>query len=220
MAHFRFAENGWVPPGPTETLIEARMPWALEHVASYYLRVDLIPFPALRGRHAVLYRKGKNGAPEPVRDAKTGRVITRNHKDPRYETNADRLAAVVNANRSRLPAVPPKHPVAVDAMFVFPRTVELLRQSKKTGKYRYGTGRLPYVNKPDRDNADKAVLDVLKSTAVLSDDCQITLGVIGKAYAAIRETPAIHFWILDAGENPLLPLDWGYDPSFDVEPAP
>jgi Holliday junction resolvase RusA-like endonuclease len=47
------------------------------------------------------------------------------------------------------------------------------------------------MSKPDRDNAEKAILDSLKGVVFL-DDAQVCDGVVQKMYHAGDESPGVH----------------------------
>lgn len=73
-------------------------------------------------------------------------------------------------------------PVRIDMIFYMPRP-----------KNHYRTGKFSHILKddspeyhsqrPDRDNLDKAVLDVMTDTGLLSDDCIVVDGRILKMWA-------------------------------------
>ena len=77
--------------------------------------------------------------------------------------------------------------VKMDCVFILPRPLSLMR--KKDPHMR-----LPYINKPDRDNLDKAVMDALTGIAY-RDDCQVYKGTIEKWYAAKTEQPHVELTI-------------------------
>jgi len=52
-----------------------------------------------------------------------------------------------------------------------------------------------HVQKPDRDNLDKAVLDTLTKLQMWDDDCQVCAGSISKRFAALDEASGVHITI-------------------------
>lgn len=72
-------------------------------------------------------------------------------------------------------------PLRVDVLLVFARHSNKVWKSKPMPRYRH-------IEKPDRDNCDKAVLDALKGTVIV-DDCQVCAGEINKWRAAGDEQP-------------------------------
>jgi Holliday junction resolvase RusA-like endonuclease len=81
-------------------------------------------------------------------------------------------------------------PIRVDICFLFQMPV-----SKRKKKWIQENRRVPMIVKPDRDNADKAVLDTLVSMGVLADDARVFDGRITKLYAAPDEVPGAEITI-------------------------
>lgn len=102
----------------------------------------------------------------------------------------------------------PKHPLAgpviVDADFVFHRPQSLCRKKDPIGRIRHDV-------KPDRDNLDKALLDLMKRAGVYHDDAQVCDGHLRKWYAAIGEDPGVELVVsvpvieIPAARVPLAP---------------
>lgn len=76
---------------------------------------------------------------------------------------------------------PLEGPLRIDVTFVFPRHSNKVWKTREMPRY-------PHIQKPDRDNLDKAVLDSLKGTIIV-DDCQVYAGTIEKWRAAGDEQP-------------------------------
>lgn len=53
-------------------------------------------------------------------------------------------------------------PVRLDAVFVLPRPEYMTKVYARTGVSKYPAGLIPHIQKPDRDNFDKALLDALQ----------------------------------------------------------
>jgi Holliday junction resolvase RusA-like endonuclease len=86
------------------------------------------------------------------------------------------------AARAHKPAVPLDVPIRLDVDFYFPRPKCLMRKKDPEGVIRH-------VQKPDRDNLDKAVADTLTSIGFWRDDCLICEGEIRKFFVAKTGTP-------------------------------
>ena len=86
--------------------------------------------------------------------------------------------AIRTAAHAHIPDEPIELPVRVDAVFLMPRP-KCHFNSKGALKASAPT---PHTVKPDRDNLDKAVLDVLTEVGILKDDCQVYDGTITKQY--------------------------------------
>jgi len=54
-----------------------------------------------------------------------------------------------------------------------------------------------HIQKPDRDNLDKAILDSLTTIAIWRDDCQVCSGMIIKRWAAMGETCGVQITITE-----------------------
>ena len=98
-------------------------------------------------------------------------------------SNADDWKALVAlAARDKRPESPISGPVAVDLVFFFARPKRLCRKKDPTGA-------IEHTAKPDRDNLDKAVLDVLTNLGFWRNDSQVWSGRIQKWYCAIGDSP-------------------------------
>jgi len=89
---------------------------------------------------------------------------------------------VAMAAKPHIPAAPVQTPCCVSVVFLFARPKRLLRKSDPTE-------RIPHTAKPDRDNLDKAVLDVLTQVGFFADDALVYDGRISKFYCAKDEAP-------------------------------
>lgn len=98
---------------------------------------------------------------------------------------AEFKATVKHAAALAYSGPPLEGPLVVNVLAVFPRP----KLPKK-----FGTGRLPHIKKPDRDNLDKAVLDALKGI-IFADDKQACDGRIQKVIAAGDEQPHVEITI-------------------------
>jgi Holliday junction resolvase RusA-like endonuclease len=103
-------------------------------------------------------------------------------------------AVVTGIASLKRPKVRITGPVRVDTIFYFRRPRD-----------HYGTGRnagilkswapLYHTTVPDRDNLDKACLDVLTKCRFWGDDCQAALGLVGKVYANDDEQTGVRITI-------------------------
>lgn len=82
-------------------------------------------------------------------------------------------------------------PTRCDAAFVFPRP-----KSHFTSKGQIKlTAPMWHIQKPDRDNLDKCLLDALTKLQMWGDDCQVCAGHISKRFAAMDEASGCHITI-------------------------
>jgi Holliday junction resolvase RusA-like endonuclease len=85
-------------------------------------------------------------------------------------------------------------PVRLDLILAVPRTKDLARVYKKTGKPVYPPGLLWHTKRPDRDNCEKAVMDGLN--AFLSDDAVVCAGETLKVYAPLGKAGFVSVWLV------------------------
>jgi len=104
------------------------------------------------------------------------------------DTADDWKALVAIAAKPYLPDTPIAAPVICRITFVFPRPKRLCR--KKDFK-----GMIPMSKKPDRDNCEKAILDMLTNIGMWRDDSLVFSGMVEKWYHAIDGRPGAHIWI-------------------------
>ena len=82
-------------------------------------------------------------------------------------------------------------PIRCDAVFVFPRP-----KSHFTSKgFIKPTAPMWHIQKPDRDNLDKCLLDTLTKLQMWGDDCQVCAGHISKRFTALDEASGCHITI-------------------------
>lgn len=84
-------------------------------------------------------------------------------------------ALVAAAAMPHRPPVPWDGPIQVDIDFFMPRPKALMRSKDSEGL-------IPCWKRPDRDNLDKAILDILTQIGMWRDDCQVCGGYIRKWY--------------------------------------
>lgn len=109
-------------------------------------------------------------------------------------TADDWKALVAIEARKHVPERPLTGPVSVDLQFRFRRP-----------RHHYGTGKnhhtlkanapLWHTSKPDRDNLEKAVLDVLTDIGMLADDSIVCDGHNSKFYADETDKPGVTIYI-------------------------
>jgi Holliday junction resolvase RusA-like endonuclease len=80
------------------------------------------------------------------------------------------------------PSAPFVGAVRLEVVLLFPRPKTLMRK-------RDPQGRLRHAAKPDRDNCEKAVLDILQGLGFLANDSQVCAGEVSKFYCAVGELP-------------------------------
>jgi Holliday junction resolvase RusA-like endonuclease len=105
----------------------------------------------------------------------------------------DWKALIALAARPHLPTTPIESACRVDAAFYFPRPKGHYRTGKHAAELKPDAP-IDHTAKPDRDNLDKCVLDVLTQLGFWRDDAQVCEGTIRKAYgdrpgAIITVTP-------------------------------
>lgn len=86
-------------------------------------------------------------------------------------------------------------PIRFEATFVFPRPKAMIWKTRPMPRRRH-------VIKPDRDNAEKGLLDALRGL-LFNDDCQVCCGEIEKWVASGHEQPHVLVRVteLDNGEQ-------------------
>ncbi len=82
-------------------------------------------------------------------------------------------------------------PLSVSIRLVFARPKAHFRAGKNSHLLRLDAP-THHTSKPDRDNADKAILDALTDACVWRDDCQVCDGPVSKIYGA---APGAHIVI-------------------------
>lgn len=82
-------------------------------------------------------------------------------------------------------------PISCHAVFVFPRP-----KSHFTSKgLLKPSAPFWHIQKPDRDNLEKCLLDVLTKLQMWDDDCQVCDGPISKRFATLNEASGVHVTI-------------------------
>lgn len=90
----------------------------------------------------------------------------------------------IAARRAGLPSAPWEGPVCLTITAYFERPQRLLKSSSPAGP-------IPFTGKPDRDNLDKLVMDVLKRCRLYLDDAQVYDGPVRKFYVAKGGAPGV-----------------------------
>jgi len=104
------------------------------------------------------------------------------------DTADDWKMLVAMAAKPLLPETPLEGPLSVAITFIFPRPKRLCRKKDPTGP-------IPMPSKPDRDNCEKAILDMLSNIGMWKDDAQVCDGPVRKFYHAIDGKPGAHIAI-------------------------
>ena len=89
--------------------------------------------------------------------------------------------AIAIAAREHQPKEPWTGPIDVTADVYFRRPQRLCRKKDIQTRFRH-------ENKPDRDNVDKVILDVLTACGFWVDDCQVCDGPVRKWWCALQGT--------------------------------
>lgn len=111
-----------------------------------------------------------------------GKTFSTNYTPQRSPVNEFK-ATIRMAAQQAYSGPPLEGPLRVDVVFVFPRPRSKVWKSRPMPRYRH-------ISKPDRDNADKAVLDALAGLLFV-DDCQVCAGEPEKWVAAGDEQPHV-----------------------------
>ncbi len=134
-------------------------------------RVPAVPVAQPRQRQRTITPKGG------------GKGFQHNYTPTKHPVNAFKATirqAFADANGDK----PPLHGmIYCSAVFLLPRPKRLIWKSRPMP-------RVPYDQKPDRDNLDKGLLDSLKGLA-WDDDAQAFAGPIEKYFAAGDEQPGV-----------------------------
>lgn len=138
------------------------------------LRVPAVPVAQPRVKAAARFGKATMYTPTKIKNADGTK---KDHPIVAFK------ATVRLAFEKKFSGSPFVAPLRVDCCFVMPRPQKLMRKIDPDG-------RIPFWQKPDRDNLDKAVLDALKGLAWI-DDCQACAGYIEKWWAAKDEAPHV-----------------------------
>ena len=111
--------------------------------------------------------------------------------------DAWKRGVIANLQNARcIPDEPWAGPVGVDLVFLFPRPRRIIPQAARgmilpDAGVRITVSRLDpdalpwHIQKPDRDNLDKAVLDALTIARIFRDDKQVCDGTITKQYVPL-----------------------------------
>ena len=101
-------------------------------------------------------------------------------------------ALVVECAAKVAPTTPIEGAVQLQVIALFPRTKGLLQQYKRTGEYKHGTERIPFIQRPDFDNVSKPICDGITQAGVWHDDKQVYEANIEMWYCGIGEKPGTH----------------------------
>lgn len=107
-------------------------------------------------------------------------------------TPKDWAGAVRAVARDQVPTEPTLLPVRVDIAFYMKRPKAHFGTGRNAGKLKATAPRW-HTTKPDRDNLDKAILDILTELGYWRDDCQVVCGLLTKSYPEDGWMP--HAWI-------------------------
>jgi len=129
--------------------------------------------PVAQPKHQSRAFIGKDGKPKSHSFlAKTRKTATGREPAPIVQWRSDVKTAFIQAAGENWRLI--EGPVRVDITWYFPRPKRLMRVKDPEGP-------VSHVAKPDRDNADKAILDSLNGVAWV-DDSQVCGGELWKFY--------------------------------------
>jgi Holliday junction resolvase RusA-like endonuclease len=120
-------------------------------------------------------------------------IVTQNYTPAGAPVNTWKDLIALTA-RDLLPASPLSGPLKVDATYRFRRPKSHFRTGKYSGELR-ADAPVYHTKKPDRDNLDKAFLDIMTQIRFWRDDCQVVAGEVKKVYAGPEERPGACFTI-------------------------
>ncbi len=101
--------------------------------------------------------------------------------------------AIAMQAAKHVPDSPIEGPVHCDLTFMMPRPKRLMRKCDPSEPF-------AHTQKPDRDNLDKAVLDVLTVMGFWRDDCQVWSGMAMKMWCSKDGLPGVMVSIMESGE--------------------
>ena len=121
------------------------------------------------------------------------------------DTSADDWKTLVRLQSGRYrPREPWDGPVRVDLVFYLPRPQRLMRKRDPDGP-------VPATCKPDRDNAEKLLLDVWTRMGFWCDDAQVCDGRVVKLYTAKNGREGVQVTMTQITEVPDVLADEGRD---------
>jgi len=164
-------------------MIEQVLPSQQIHKAPEVIEFSVHGEPVGQPRHRSQGRLSRSGrvtvhtySPTHVKNKKTG--VRKEHPIMAWKRAIEQQA------RPHMPREPWRGPIELTIEAYFERPGRLLKKKSPPGTIRHTT-------KPDRDNVEKAVLDVLKTLGMFVDDCQVSDGGVSKRYVAIGHAPGI-----------------------------
>jgi len=104
------------------------------------------------------------------------------------DTADDWKAMVAITATPYLPQTPITAPIFCAITLIFPRPKRLCRKKDPSGL-------IPMPSKPDRDNCEKAILDILTNIGMWRDDSQVFAGAVEKYYHAKYGKPGAYIKI-------------------------
>ena len=120
------------------------------------------------------------------RSTKTGRMYT---PDPKRADGSRPVSAwrdtITAFALPHKPELPLSGAVRVDLTFYMPRPLYLMKKSAPLDP-------IPHDKKPDKDNLEKLVLDVMTKAGWWGDDCQVFAGLTIKQYHARDMGPGLY----------------------------
>jgi Holliday junction resolvase RusA-like endonuclease len=97
-------------------------------------------------------------------------------------SSADDWKTILNLALREVPYRNIFNPVSISLLFFFPRPQRLMRKKDPDGPIRH-------ISKPDADNLEKAVYDVITAVGIWQDDKQVCVSHTEKWYVGKEEFP-------------------------------
>ena len=141
---------------------------------------------------------------EPMAKGRPRMAVVDGHARTYTDAKTDKYENLVTMiAREHAPKTPIEGPLAVHIMAVFGRPKRLLARSKRTGKLLHATeDAMLHAQRPDLDNAIKAVLDGVNRAGIWRDDAQVSTIVAHKRFCSAGGAPGVYVSIMrfdDAG---------------------
>ena len=129
---------------------------------------------------------------------RNGKTVGASYKDLKNPVHTWKDLVALEAEK-HLPVSPLTGPLRVSINFLFQRP----KSHYRTGRYSQDlkdSAPMFHTAKPDRDNLEKAVLDILTQIGFWRDDAQVVAGEVLKRYENPGHRPGAYIWIEELTE--------------------